>query len=428
MQQEDEYLSDEGDVMIDEAEVGEVVDDANLDQVEPVDDNDDQAEGDVDGDVDLDDYDENGQIEIDMTNNSQAYFEDHEDSLFAIAAHPTLPLVCTGGGDNVAYLWLSHKQGQAPTVTKLSGYEESVASLAFTKDGKFLVTGDMNGRAIIYKASRGGEVWTPFDRVLEDVNEIIWIKCHPTQHNVFAMGGADGTVVVYQINETLDLLFSGYSHSKECNNGVFVQVDNMDELKLVTVSEDGSIIGWNCYTQQQEFKYDHNNLKGLFPPWVSITTNPTSKIVIAGSRDSQVAIINTETGALLATFVAMELQENDNIYDVSIESLTWCSQLNLLALGLVSGDVFIFDTNTWKVRRALKCGDAVTKLMFIDQSPFLLASSMDGKVYKWDARTGECLFTGMGHHMGVLDFDVDCAGRVVTAGDDSVGLVFNMEQ
>lgn len=418
-----EYLEEEGgDVMIEEQEVGEVIDDAGLDQEEPMDDDDD-------GDDDMadDEYDENGNIEIDMANNSQGYFEDHEDSIFAVAAHPTLPLICTGGGDNAANLWICHKPGQAQLLSKLVGYEESVASVAFTSNGEFLVTGDMNGRVIVYKSSKKGQSWTPFDRMLEDVNEVIWIKCHPNQ-NIFALGGADGTVVVYQIGEnTLDMIFSGYSHSKECNNGVFVQTEDPNSLKLVTISEDGSIIGWNCYTQQQEFKYDANNLKGLSPPWVSICANPTSKVVVVGSRDSQVVVINTETGALLTMFTAMELKENDNIYDVSIESLTWCDQLNLLALGLVSGDIFIFDSNTWKVRRSLKCRDAVTKLEFMKNSPILLGSSMDGKVYKWDARTGELLHTCVGHHMGVLDFTVDSSSeRLITAGDDSVSLVFKI--
>jgi ribosome assembly protein SQT1 len=85
----------------------------------------------------------------------------------------------------------------------------------------------------------------------------------------------------------------------------------------------------------------------------------------------------------------------------------------------------IFDTNTWKVRRALKCGDAVTKITFLPKSPIFLVSSMDGKVYKWDARTGELLHECLGHHMGVLDFSVDCSGeRLITAGDDGVSLVF----
>ncbi|GMM32470.1 Sqt1 protein [Martiniozyma asiatica (nom. inval.)] len=412
---------EERDVIINDDEVAEVVDDDQLDQDEPMDedDEDDQFNPEDAGfNINAD-----GNIEIDMSNNSQSYFEDHTDSIFTVCTHPTLPIAMSGGGDNVAYLWTTHKS-PSQTITKLAGYGESVIASSFTFDGSYLVTADMSGKVIIYKSSNKGQSWIPYDRILEDVEEVSWIKVHPKQ-NVFAFGGLDGSVLVYQIEPTLDMIFAGYSHSIDCTNGLFYDINNMDSLKLVSISEDGSIIGWNCYTQQQEFKFDSSQLKGLTPPWVSIEISPNGKIACIGSRDSLVAIINLENGSLLSTFTAYELKENDNIYNASIESISWCDSLPLVAMGLVSGDIYIFDVNTWKIRRSLKCQDAITKVQFIKGKPFLLASSMDGKVYQWDARTGDELHKCVGHHMGVLDFAIDCSGeRLVTAGDDGVSLVY----
>ncbi|GME96090.1 unnamed protein product [[Candida] boidinii] len=173
------------------------------------------------------------------------------------------------------------------------------------------------------------------------------------------------------------------------------------------------------------YKIEKPELKGLSPPWVSLGLNSSTVIASFGSRDSQVVIVNTETGNVLTMFKAFELKDGEDIYDASIESISWCDSLSLMALGLVSGDIFIFDTKTWRVRRSLKCGDAVTKLEFLKDTPYLYASSMEGKVHKWDARTGEVLDTFVGHHMGVLDFAFDCTGsRVITAGDEGVSLVF----
>jgi ribosome assembly protein SQT1 len=426
-----EFEEVEGDVIIDAQEVEEVVED---DGEEPMDedygdDNDEEVDA-ADMAAMAEEFEGNGvsvnaegNLEIDLRNNSQSYFEDHQDSIFTVAAHPTLPIAVTGGGDNVGYMWTTHNN-PAKTVTKLVGYGESVIASAFTSDGSYLVTGDMSGKVIVYKSSKKGQQWDVYDRVLEDVEEVMWLKTHPKQ-NVFAFGGIDGSVSVYSIEPSLELIFSGYSHSTECTNGAFVQVDDMDVLKLVTCSEDGSIIGWNCYTQQTDFKLDSTSMKGLTPPWVSIAVYSDSKVVALGSRDSQVAILNAENGALLTMFTALEIKEDGDIYDASIEAISWCEVLNLMVVGFVSGDVLIFDTNTWKVRRALKCGDAVTKITFLPKSPIFLVSSMDGKVYKWDARTGELLHECLGHHMGVLDFSVDCSGeRLITAGDDGVSLVF----
>ncbi|KAG7807773.1 hypothetical protein KL921_004068 [Ogataea angusta] len=364
-------------------------------------------------------------LEVDLSNNSQGYFDSHQDSIFVVAPHPSVPLIMTGGGDNVAYLWTSHT---SPTkqVAKLEGYTESVVAGGFTADGSYLVTGDMTGKVLVHKASKKFQVWNLYG-TLEDVEEITWIRVHPKQ-NVFAFGASDGSVWVYQIEPTLEVIFTGFSHSMECTNGMFINVDNLDELNLVTISEDGSIIGWNCFTQTQIYKIDGDSgLKGVVTPWVSMETDPNGKALVVGSRDSEVVVINSETGAIQNSFKVLELQEGQDVFEVSIESISWCRDpnLSLAALGLVSGDVFIFDTKTWKVRRTLKCSDAVTKLQFLDNSPLLLGASMDGKVYKWDSRTGEQLYTYVGHHMGVLDFALDNSKiRLVTAGDEGVSLVF----
>ncbi|AWU74693.1 hypothetical protein CAS74_004921 [Pichia kudriavzevii] len=425
-----EYEQPEEDVVINEEEVAEVIDDATLDQDEPM-----EEDINVEDEIEMNGFDEealqgngikineDGNIEIDMSNNSQSYFEDHQDSIFTVSTHPTLPIAFTGGGDNVGYLWTTHST-PAKTITKLVGYGESVIASQFTHDGSYLVTGDMSGKIIVFKSTKKGQLWEKFDRVIEDVDEVMWIKAHPKE-NIFAFGGIDGSVSVYSIEPNLELIFSGYSHSTECTNGEFYQTNNLDELKLISISEDGSIIGWNCYTQQTEFKFDSTNMKGLSPPWVTISSNINSKAVAIGSRDSQIAIINTENGSMLTMFTAMEQKDDSDIYDSSIEAIAWCDVLNIMVVGFVSGDLMIFDTNTWKVRKTLKCGDAVTKIQFLEKSPVFLVSSMDGKIYKFDVRTGELLHECVGHHMGILDFSIDCSKeRVVSAGDDGVSLVF----
>lgn len=425
-----EYEQPEEDVVINEEEVAEVIDDATLDQDEPM-----EEDINVEDEIEMNGFDEealqgngikineDGNIEIDMSNNSQSYFEDHQDSIFTVSTHPTLPIAFTGGGDNVGYLWTTHST-PAKTITKLVGYGESVIASQFTHDGSYLVTGDMSGKIIVFKSTKKGQLWEKFDRVIEDVDEVMWIKAHPKE-NIFAFGGIDGSVSVYSIEPNLELIFSGYSHSTECTNGEFYQTNNLDELKLISISEDGSIIGWNCYTQQTEFKFDSTNMKGLSPPWVTISSNINSKAVAIGSRDSQIAIINTENGSMLTMFTAMEQKDDSDIYDSSIEAIAWCDVLNIMVVGFVSGDLMIFDTNTWKVRKTLKCGDAVTKIQFLEKSPVFLVSSMDGKIYKFDVRTGELLHECVGHHMGILDFSIDCSKeRVVSAGDDAVSLVF----
>lgn len=90
---------------IDVNEVGEeVYDDDGAAQPPPDDDDNDADEMEIN---DEEDEHEHETLEIDMSNNSWSYFDKHQDSVFTIVAHPRLPMVLTGGGDNVAYHPLS---------------------------------------------------------------------------------------------------------------------------------------------------------------------------------------------------------------------------------------------------------------------------------------------------------------------------------
>jgi ribosome assembly protein SQT1 len=397
-------------------EVEEVLEENN-NEPEPMSDDDEEIQ-----DVPQHDDEDDDRIEIDMSNNSWTYFDKHEDSVFTVLAHPKLPLVASGGGDNTVYLWTSHSQ-PPKFAQQLKGHKESVITGGFTGDGEFLITGDMAGKVMVHQSTRGGQVWKLYAE-LEETEEIVWITVHPTQP-IFAFGGADGSVWVYQLTPTLEQIMSGFSHQSECSAGVFVNTDDLDSLTLASVSTDGSIVGWNCYTSTPYFKLSETEFKGQKLPWISLSLQPKSHILAVGSNQGTLAIINVANGSLLTTFRVVELKEDQDELDASIESISWSDSLPLMALGLVSGSVMLFDTKTWRERHSIALNEAVTKVLFVPLTPYLIGSSMNGKIYKWDSRTGEELFVGVGHNMGVLDFAViDDAAKLITAGDEGVSLIF----
>ncbi|CAH6718149.1 ribosome assembly protein Sqt1p [[Candida] jaroonii] len=378
------------------------------------------------GDEDMD-LDDDEQIIIDLANNSWTYFDQHKDSVFVIFKHPTLPMVVTGGGDNTAYLWTTHSQPPR-FVGELSGHQESVIAGSFTADGNFVITADMNGFIQVHKSSKGGQRWIKFGE-LNEVEEVLWVKAHP-RLPIFAFGANDGSVWCYQIDndsKSLVQLMSGFSHSLECNNGLFIDIDNDDTLPLVTISEDGTIVNWNAYSGEVNYKLQpHDDFKGTESPWVTISISKNR--IAVGARDGQLAIINNDSGKLVHS--VKTLDNVDDIADLSIEALSWCENpaINLLAVGLVAGDLLLFDTNQWRLRNKIKLEDTITKLEFIDDTPLLVGSNMNGKIYKWDARTMNEVFVGVGHNMGVLDFTIlDNGKKLVTAGDEGVSLIFNTE-
>ncbi|KAI5956159.1 SQT1 [Candida jiufengensis] len=422
--QEQPENSEQQDEFIDINEVGEEVyeDDGN-NQEPPQED----EEEDEDMEINEEPQEDHETLEIDMSNNSWTYFDKHEDSIFTIFAHPKLPMVLTGGGDNLGYLWTIHSQ-PPKFVGTIENHKESIISGGFTNDGKFLITADMEGLIQVFKSNKSGEKWNLFGE-LNEVDEILFVIVHPTLP-FFAFGANDGSIWVYQIdesNKSLIQIMSGFAHTLECNGAIFIPSKDENDLTLVSISEDGTVINWNCFTGATNYKLQpHDDFKGVESPWVTISNY--ENLIAIGGRDGQLSIINNDTGKIVSSIKTLDNVED--VAELSIEALSWCKNknINMLAVGLVSGDILLFDTQQWRLRKNLKVDDAITKLEFIDDTPLLVGSSMNGKIYKWDARTGDELFVGVGHNMGILDFTiVDNGKKLITAGDEGVSLVFVTE-
>lgn len=376
-------------------------------------------------------------IEVDMSNNSVTYFDKHTDSVFALGKHPTLPLICSGGGDNIAHLWTSHSQ-PPKFAGSLTGHTESVISCQFTCDGKYLVTADMSGKVLVHVSHKGGAQWTKTSE-LQEVEEVVWLRTHPTIPTIFAFGATDGSVWCYQIDATggsLEQLLSGFSHQSDCAAGEFVNADKGEAaLELVTCALDGTVVGWNCFTGQVLFKLTAADFKGVEAPWVTISqapaqlTNGNHGILALGSNNGLLTIINCNSnGAVLHLATVLDLEPGQEDIDASIESISWSNDFPLMALGLVSGDILLYDTSSWRLRHKFKLEDSVTKLQF-DGSD-LFASCINGKLYQYNYRTGSEKHVCVGHNMGILDFILTTHEngnrRVITAGDEGVSLIFEV--
>lgn len=404
-------------------ETGEIAEEIAQDDDGMIPEDDDEEEG-QEGDEDFE------PIVIDLANNSWTYFDQHTDSVFAITAHPKLPLVVSGAADHSAKLWTTHKQ--PPVLVKdINTHKESVISAKFSFNGEYLITGDMSGFIQIHKSNKSGEKWELFS-TLQEVEEVLWIESHPSLP-YFAFGAVDGSVWVYELKKdsassTLINIMSGYSHTLDCTGGVFMPSKDENDLNLVTISEEGSIISWNCFTGSINYKLQPENFKGIESPWVTIKNK--GNVLAVGGRNGQLSIINNDNGKVIHSLKVLDTEDQD---ELSIEAIAWCTvaNLNILAVGLVQGSVYLFDTLQWRVRNDIKTEkhpdfeNAITKLEFIKNSPYLIGSSANSKIYKWDVRTGKEIFTGVGHNMSVFDVAIiDNGKKLVTAGDEGVSLVF----
>lgn len=208
---------------------------------------------------------------------------------------------------------------------------------------------------------------------------------------------------------------------------------------------------------------------------MSVAVNWDSSAVVCGSASGVCKVVglprtaggrggrgagNSQAGQVLAVMAT---------HTQSVESLSFSRSLPLLASSSVDGSIVIYDTSrAYSVRRTIPNAhpnprltqpsppqptsstsattttapdpsepiedngeNTVVKVEFINSTHpptgiILTSCGVDGTVKRWDGRSGAELGCWRGHADGVLGF-VQTERRIVTAGDDHVALVFDVQ-
>jgi ribosome assembly protein SQT1 len=484
-------------------------DDAMLDPAEAA----EEIEGDEDVAMDSDgDEGQEDQV-IALQNDSVAHFDAHTDSIFCIAQHPTKPdIVATGGGDDVSYIFDSTpapppflppsyettpqpvERSSLKQIAKLDGHKDSVNAIVFTQPkGEYVATAGLDGQVRVWRnKSLDGQSWS-FLAAAQEVDEINWmVACpSPSHPNTIALGAADGSVWVYEINaeiagSPLTIVQAYYLHTAPCTAGAWTPDGNL----LATVSEDSVLYVWDVWGEaaaagfittqgaqhvvamlpdDERFKVDG----GLF----SVAISPGGALCAVGGYGGMIRVIGLprfgvssagvgarggagaknkaggskqagakgaasglgQTGQILASLQA----QSDSVETIAFSD----APLTLMAAGSVDGSIIIFDAaHNFAKRRRMEAAheeEAVIKVEFVKAGAggangwMLTSCGNDGVVRRWDTRGGTAAAAsgltgewrghrGEGEGGGVLGFvQGGGGGRIITAGDDSVSLVYN---
>jgi ribosome assembly protein SQT1 len=305
----EESLDDQQDI-VEINDVGEVVED---------DDHDDMMEGDQ--------SDGGSDAEVLDAMDAVCGFE-HGAPVFAIAAFSNL--VASGGGDDKAYVWDS-TSGQL--LKELPGHADSVVSIGFSHDGKYVASGGMDG--IVNVSSMESENVIK----LQGPNEVIWIRWHP-RGNVLLAGSEDGTIWMWSIPSGNCMhVFSGHSESVTC--GDFLP----DGKYIISASADGSLIIWNPQTGIATFKFNGLDSRFHQAPITCLSLSFDNQMAITGSQDGSIKLLHLTQKKIMASF--------DSHTD-SIEGLCFSSNLNYAVSGSVDGKICIWDLKNLALRNSIQ--------------------------------------------------------------------------
>lgn len=449
---DEEFPSDEpAFIDMNAADVEEVAVDDGGD--EPMDDDDDD-----DDDVAME-GEEPSSLESLPLDESCCRIECHADAVYAVSSVPSSPgddgvvVVCSGGGDDRAYLSTVSSSSYEVTATRnlseLRPHTDSVSSVAYNgvvEEGgrKLLAVGSYDGSVQVWDV-----VTSELLHRLEGPTDVEWIAWHPKGGTVLLAGSTDGTVWMFHALTAKCLqVFVGHEADVSC--GTFTA----DGRFALSAGVDGTARVWAPRTglSRHVFRFGRS-------PVTCITAHDA--LLLCGSENGSAHVCHVKHHKVVYTLrhaegvVPPPMQQDheddeqeDTVYKAtSVEAVGFfpgatTGEYNWCATGGVDGFLKIWDLgNNGQCRRVCAhhdvTGDAVvdapgiTRLIWHPTLPLVFTASTDGIVRLWDARTGNCIQTLTGGHVDIInDMDVSYAANgnatVLTGSDDGIVRMFQV--
>jgi len=332
-----------------------ITDENDIDEEEFIDPNDGVAIDDGEGDIPMDDADddpdshpEHGeQDEVIFEDNSIQQFPNHRQSVFSVSVHPTLPIAASGGEDEMGYLW-NIQDGEL--ITRLSGHSDSVSKTVFSFDGTLVASGGMDGKVRVWRllaSDPSGKLWD-FLTEITGPDEILWLKWHP-KGNLLLAGANDSTIWLWQLpSGNVMQVFSG--HESPVQAGGFTP----DGKRIVSADASGNLILWDPRMPSPAWKLNEA-VDGRFTFSDGITSlgiNPSSTLAVVGGADGVVRVVNLAKGSFIGALEGHQQGESvETVSFVDFGSAVVGQGSGIVATGGTDGKICIWDLSTMKIRQ-----------------------------------------------------------------------------
>ena len=367
----------------------------------------------------LDTVDDEKENQESITDDSILRFQSHQESVYSIDINNTDTIIISGDGDNHAYLW---KVEDGSIIAKLANHKDTVLQVAFNHNYKYIATAGMDGIINIYKLSKIEEQYiandkkplenvTPYRQLTGPDDDIVWFQWHP-KSNIIVAGSSDQNIWLWDATSKLGEVFSVLSgHSGRINTGGW----SADGKELYSADEEGIIIIWSVSQGQAKYtlKPGPKNPKMHTAAVTSLAVHPTRKIIMTGCVDSSVCVTNASTGKII-------LKTDDKLHQDSIEAIAFCNTIHpLFATTDLTGNVCIWDINSYKIRTKIPHPDGITVIKWHKTLPLLYTACLDFKIRLYDARIGKLLKTWSGHYDAILDLKLfNTNQKIISSSDD----------
>ena len=310
----------------------------------------------------------------------------------SVAYSPDGKDIVSSNWDGTIKLW-SIATGEC--IKTFEGYTDAVTSVAFSPDGKHIVSGSYDKTIKLWSIATGECIKT-----FEGHTWVVTSVAFSPDGKDIVSGSWDKTIKLWDV-ATGECIKTFEGHTWVVNSVAF----SPDGKDIVSSSLDGTIKLWSIATGECIKTFE-----GHTDTVYSVAFSPDGKDIVSGSLDATIKLWSIATGECEKTFeghtgsvcsVAFSPNGKDIVSGSDDKTIKLCS--------IATGEcIKTFEGHT----------NVVTSVAFSRNGKDIVSGSWDGTIKLWDVKTGECIKTFEGHTNAVYSVAFSPDGKYIVSGSN----------